>query len=158
MAHLTADDGGVIVPCPQCGKANRVPYERLGGSTARCGHCKHALEPPSAPIDVDSAARFDVLVHAPVPLLVDFWAPWCGPCLAVAPEFDKVARSLRGQLLVAKVNTDQLSDLAARFQIRSIPTMAVFREGREAARTVGAMGADQIVRFVEPHLATVPPR
>lgn len=152
MAQLSVDDGGVIVSCRQCGKSNRLPFDRVGAAEARCGHCKTPLEAPSAPIAVDTARRFDALVRAPSPVLVDFWAPWCGPCRAVAPEFQKVAFRLRGRLLVAKVNTDELPELAERFQIRSIPTMAVFRDGREVARTVGAMPSDQIVRFVEPHL------
>lgn len=154
MAHLTIDEAGVILTCGQCGKHNRLPFQRAGTASARCGSCKAELESPSAPIEVDSTARFDAMVaHAPLPILVDFWAPWCGPCRAVAPEFEKVARALRGRILVAKVNTDELQDLAGRFGIRSIPTMALFRDGREARRTVGAMGADQIVRFVDEALA-----
>lgn len=142
------DDRGVVTACPSCGQKNRHAYERLGAAS-RCGRCKETLPPPSAPIEVRTAAEFDRLVAASsIPVVVDYWAPWCGPCRMVAPEIAKVAGRQAGKLLVVKVNTDQLEDLGNRLGIRSIPTMAVFNEGREIARTAGARPAADIEAFV----------
>jgi thioredoxin 2 len=149
MAVMNLDDRGVVVACGACGQKNRFAYERLG-ETVRCGKCKATLPPPAAPIDVDSSARFDRLIAgSAVPVVVDFWAPWCGPCRMVAPELQKVAARQAGKYLVVKVNTDVLADLGERFGIRSIPTMAVFAGGREVGRTAGARPAADIEAFVE---------
>lgn len=148
MSTLQSDDRGVIVRCPSCGKGNRLLFERLGEAT-RCGACHAALDAPAEPVAVSSSAGFDTLVRqSRLPVLVDFWAAWCGPCRMVAPEVEKVAERNAGRLLVAKVDTEAVSDLAARLGIRSIPTMAVYAGGREVARTTGAMPADQIEAFV----------
>ena len=115
----------------------------------RCGSCRQALPPLAAPIEIGTAADFDRLVaRASIPVVVDFWAPWCGPCRMVAPELVKVAARAAGRFLVVKVNTDGVPELGQRFGIRSIPTMAVFAEGREAARTAGARPAADIEAFV----------
>lgn len=112
---------------------------------ARCAACKAALLPPHAPLAVASTADFDELVRdAHAPVLVDFWAAWCGPCRAVAPELDKLAEQHAGRVVVAKVNTEALPDVAGRFGIRSIPTMILFRDGRESGRLSGAMPASAI--------------
>ena len=148
MADIQLDDRGIVVACPSCGKKNRIQYERLG-DPVRCGSCQHALAPPAAPIEIDTAADFDRLVsRASLPVVVDFWAPWGGPCRMVAPELVKVAARAAGRFLVVKVNTDAVPELGQRFGIRSIPTMAVFAEGREAARTSGARPAADIEAFV----------
>jgi len=148
MSAAVTDDKGVIIVCPACGRKNRTPYERLG-ETGRCGQCKADLPPPSAPLDIETEARFNRLVGAsPLPVIVDFWAPWCGPCRMVAPEMEKVAAANRGKLVVAKVNTEALPALGSRHEIRSIPTMAVFAGGREVARTAGARPAHDIEAFV----------
>jgi thioredoxin 2 len=148
MSALTADDKGVLTPCPACRKTNRQAFGHLG-QHARCGSCQADLAAPGEPVDLDSAARFDTLVReSPLPILVDFWAPWCGPCRVVAPEVAKVAKALAGRLIVAKVDTDVVDDVASRFGIRSIPTFILFKSGNELHRVSGAMAAADIMRLV----------
>jgi thioredoxin 2 len=148
MAALELDDRGIVMPCPSCGQKNRVAYGRLG-ETVRCGRCKTELSATAAPLEVGSSTDFDRLIsQASVPIVVDYWAPWCGPCRMVAPELAKVAARAHGKFLVVKVNTDALSDLGERFAIRSIPTMAVFSGGREVKRTTGARPAADIEAFI----------
>ncbi len=148
MGSLTLDDKGVIAACPNCGQKVRTSYARLGGGV-RCARCKTDIPPPGAPIEVPSAALFDALVStSALPVVVDYWAPWCGPCRMVAPELEKVAAAERGRILVAKVNTEELQDIAARYQIQSIPTMALFAHGSEVARSVGARPAPGIRAFI----------
>ncbi len=149
MASLELDDRGVIVACATCGRKNRLAYDRLG-EAVRCGQCKTELSAPTTPTEIQTAADFDRLVaHASLPIVVDYWAPWCGPCRAVAPELAKVAARQAGHWFVVKVNTDELTELGERFAVRSIPTLAVFDGGREVARTAGARPAADIEAFVE---------
>ncbi len=149
MSQFELDPRGVIAPCPQCGTKNRLAFDHLGADS-RCAQCKTPIAAPGAPIEVASTADFDAaLAQSTVPIIVDYWAPWCGPCRMVAPELEKVAARLSGRALVLKVNTDVLSDLGQRYGVRSIPTMAVFQGGREAGRTVGARPASEIIAFVE---------
>jgi thioredoxin 2 len=146
-AHI--DDRGLVVACPSCQKQNRLAFEMLG-QAARCGQCHTDIAAPGEPVAVTSASQFDALVErSRLPVLVDFWAVWCGPCRMVGPQVEIVARRNSGRLLVTKVDTDAVSDLSGRLGIRSIPTLAVFAGGREASRTVGAMGADDIEAFVK---------
>ena len=157
MASLRSDSRGVIVACPSCGQANRLAFDRLGLAT-RCGKCQTDLGGPAMPVDVPSSADFDALVRTSrLPVVVDFWAAWCGPGRMVAPEIAKVAQNRAGQWLVVKVDTEAVQDLAARLQIQSIPTMAVFRDGELAGRTSGAMPADQIDAFVQQTLSSARP-
>ena len=150
---LACDARGVIVPCPVCGQRNRLAFTRLGTSS-RCGKCQTAIPAPALPIEISTADEFDGLVRvSPLPILVDFWAAWCGPCRFVAPEVEKIAATNAGRLIVAKVDTDRLADVSSRFGIRSIPTLIVFSGGRERTRLVGAQPAAEIERRVWSGLA-----
>jgi thioredoxin 2 len=148
MASIPLDNKGLVVQCPSCGKQNRLAFDQLEREH-RCAACKAGIPAPDVPIDVTTAALFDAVVaHASVPVVVDYWAPWCGPCRMVAPELEKVARRSAGRLLVVKVNTDEVPELGDRYTIRSIPTMAVFHQGAEVGRTSGARPAAAIEAFV----------
>lgn len=154
MTALETDEHGLRVSCLVCGQKNRLAFHRLGAAV-RCGRCKQTLTAPASPLEAASTEDFDRLVaNASLPIVVDYWAPWCGPCRMVAPELEKVATRAVGRWLVVKVNTDVLTDLGERFTIRSIPTMAVFAGGREIGRTAGARPAQDIEAFVEQALAT----
>ena len=145
---LSADSQGVLVACAACGKTNRLRYGTLDRQT-RCGHCKEMLSPPGAPVTADTASSFDALIsQTPLPVVVDFWAPWCGPCRMMAPEVEKVAQSLSGKGLVVKVDTESVPELGERFLIRSIPTLMIFRDGRVVSRESGARPAADILAIV----------
>jgi thioredoxin 2 len=136
----------VHVVCPQCDAVNRVPSARLGEG-AKCGKC-HALLFAGVPLALDEH-RFDRHVtRGDLPVVVDFWAPWCGPCRSMAPAFEEAARRLEPGVRLVKVNTEEAQGLAMRFGIRSIPTLAIFRGGREIARTAGAMDVGSLIAWV----------
>lgn len=136
----------MVVSCPQCSQSNRLPASKMD-KRAKCAACKAQLLPASHPIAVASAAEFDELVReSPLPVVVDFWAAWCGPCRMVAPELEKLSADRAGKVLVAKVDTDALPDVAGRFGIRSIPTLIAFKDGRESKRISGAMSASAIAQ------------
>ena len=138
------------IVCPHCQAINRIPAPRLGDGP-NCGKCHQPLF-TAHPVEL-TADSFDRHVgRGDIPVLVDFWAPWCGPCKMMAPQFEQAARELEPRIRLAKVNTEVEQALGARFGIRSIPTLALFRGGREIARQPGAMGAADIVRWVQAHL------
>ncbi|HEU0032765.1 MAG TPA: thioredoxin domain-containing protein [Kofleriaceae bacterium] len=133
--------------CPACGANNRIPAGRLA-ETGKCGRCKTALSASAQPIDVPDVAVFDDIVgNARVPVIVDFWAAWCGPCRMVAPEVKRAAQDLTGRALVLKVDTERVPALAARYQVRGIPNFAVFHHGRLVKQQAGAIRAPDIVRL-----------
>ena len=136
------------VVCPQCSATNRIPDERLGDGPV-CARCKAPLL-EAEPFALDDA-NFDTYVgRTGLPVVVDFWADWCGPCRMMAPQFEAAARQLP-QVRFAKVDTEAARQTAARFAIRSIPTLMLFRDGVEVARQAGAMSAADIVRWVQSH-------
>ena len=143
-------DGSVHIVCPHCDSINRVPRPRLGGG--RCGHCHQALF-EGHPVALDTARFERHLAKSGVPLLVDFWAPWCGPCRAMAPEFERAAAAIEPMARLVKVNIDEEPALAERFGVRSIPTIALLFEERELARIAGARSAAQLAEWVRQQLS-----
>ena len=136
----------MIQTCPSCGARNRVVPARLNEKVI-CGKCGTEIPPPSEPYDIDSAGEFDELIRdSPLPVFVDFWAAWCGPCRMVAPEVAKLARDRAGKVVVTKLDTEKLPDVANRYGIRGIPAFILFRDGQVAARTSGAQPATEIAR------------
>jgi thioredoxin 2 len=153
MSNVELDERGLLTACGQCGQRNRLAYARLH-EVFRCGKCHLTLSLPGKPIDVPSAAVFAALVQsATLPVLTDFWAPWCGPCKMVAPEVASFAASAAGRLVVTKVNTETVPALAQQFGISGIPTFVLFHSGQEVARRSGGMSAAQLGRFVEQALS-----
>ncbi len=138
------------IVCTHCGGINRIPSARLGDGP-RCGKCKTPLF-QSQPAELSGAMFNRIITKNDLPVLVDFWAPWCGPCKMMAPAFAEAAAQLEPGVRLVKVNTEQEQAIAGQLGIRSIPTLALFRNGREIARQPGAMGASDIIRWTRSHV------
>ncbi len=136
----------IHIVCPSCQGINRIPAARLSDNP-KCGKCKQSLF-QGAPLEVDEVAFQRQISRSDVPLLVDFWAEWCGPCKMMAPMFAQAALELEPQVRLLKVDTEKNQNLAAQFDIRSIPTIAIFKGGKEVARQAGAMQAPQLIQWV----------
>lgn len=138
------------VVCPYCAAVNRIPVERLK-DRPKCGKCSMEIF-ASKPVDLTSAGFHKQIANTEIPVLVDFWAEWCGPCKVMAPEFQKAAAALEPNVRLAKVNTETEQQIAAQYEIRSIPTMILFKGGKEVARQSGAMMSSQIQQWVKSQL------
>ncbi len=135
------------VACPHCAATNRVPAERLGDDPV-CGRCAQPLL-DGRPVELSDANFAKVVAASDLPVVVDFWAPWCGPCRQMAPQFEQAARTLKGKALFVKLNSDDNPNTSARFGVRSIPTLVRLQRGNEVARVAGARPAGQIVQFAQ---------
>lgn len=139
--------GAKTLTCLACAQLNRVPEDKLSAGP-KCGSCAAPLL-PGRPVDVDPAVLAKAAKHDDLPLAVDFWAPWCGPCKMMAPEYAKAAKALEGKVRLVKLDTQRHQSAGARYRIRSIPTLALFHRGKEQKRQAGAMKAGQIIAWTK---------
>ena len=139
-----------IIACPACGSKNRVDLDKADKSPV-CGSCKAAL-PVGGPVEVSDANFEEVVVRSGMPVLVDFWAPWCGPCRMVGPVVEELSREYAGRVVVAKVNTDDNRETAGKFQILSIPTLILFKNGEAVERITGAAPKAHLDEVIRKHI------
>ena len=146
--HLTTDERGIIQACPSCGTANRIAFAKTD-HLGRCGTCKADLPRIAEPVDIDGPAGFAALIaQSPLPVVVDFWAPWCGPCRMMAPEFAKAAALAAGEAVFVKVNTDEQQEIASQFRIQGIPAFALMKSGKVSAQASGFQPAAQLLAWI----------
>ena len=135
------------IVCPHCNAINRIPMARLNDNPA-CGKCHKALF-VAHPLELTAANFSQQINRNDIPVVIDFWAPWCGPCKMMAPAFEQASAQLEPRFRLAKINTENEQAIASRFNIQSIPTLAIFKNGKEITRQAGAMSASDIVRWVQ---------
>lgn len=146
--HLNSDERGIILPCPACGTANRIAYARVS-QQGRCGTCKADLPFIATPVEITSPIAFAALVsQSPLPIVIDFWAAWCGPCQMMAPEFAKAASQAAGEAVFVKVNTDEQQEIASQFRIQGIPAFALIKGGKAVAQTSGFQPAARLLSWI----------
>ena len=142
-----------MIKCPKCGAANRVRVELAGEKAPVCGRCKSPLPAPSsAPVIVTDSNFIQVVEKSPIPVLLDMWAAWCGPCRMIAPIIEQLAGELSGKVLVGKLDVDSNQHTAARFRVQSIPTLLILQSGNEVGRIVGLQSREAILKQLQPFL------
>ena len=146
----------IIRACSHCGQKNGIPAKDLTG-TVRCGVCKSPLTPIPEPIEVDDQLFDEVVLHVPVPVLVDFWAEWCGPCHMAAPEVSRTAADLAGKAIVLKVDTEKHPQLAARFKVQGIPNFVILFGGHVVRQQAGVVRHDQLEKWLTSAAAPASP-